>query len=125
MNTIGFFEIQSSNPKRDIEFYSNLFGWTFTKEEYVPIEYYRIDTDSIFGGLLLRPAKVPLPECGTNAFTCSIQVKDFDEIALRIEELGGRIAMPKFVIPGRCWQGYFTDLDHNTFGIFQVDEKSK
>jgi len=39
MNTIGFFEIQSSDPERDIKFYSELFDWKFTKEDHVPIEY--------------------------------------------------------------------------------------
>jgi hypothetical protein len=23
-----------------------------------------------------------------------------------------------------CWQGYFQDPEHNTFGIFQVNEKA-
>jgi len=125
MNTIGFFEIQSSNPARDIEFYSTLFGWKFIKQENVPIEYYLIETETIFGGLLKRPAKVPPNECGTNAFTCSIQVNDFDKISKEILDLGGQIALPKFAVPGRCWQGYFIDLDNNTFGIFEVDENAK
>jgi uncharacterized protein len=124
MNTIGFFEIQSSNPKRDMEFYSKLFGWRFTKEESVPIEFYRIDTATMDGGLIKRPAKIPPANSGTNAFACSIQVEDFDETAEKIMEFGGQVALPKFAIPGRCWQGYFVDLDHNTFGIFQVDENA-
>jgi predicted enzyme related to lactoylglutathione lyase len=39
--------------------------------------------------------------------------------------LGGQVALPKFAVPGRCWQGYFIDLDGNTFGIFEVDENAK
>ena len=125
MNTIGFFEIQSSNPSRDIKFYESVFGWKFTKEEFVPIEYYRIDTDTIYGGLLKRPASIPSVGTGTNAFTCSIQVDNFDKTAAIIALNGGQVALPKFAIPGRCWQGYFLDLDHNTFGIFQVDAEAK
>ncbi|MEI6139071.1 MAG: VOC family protein [Mariniphaga sp.] len=125
MNTIGFFEIQSSDPERDIKFYSELFDWKFTKEDHVPIEYYRIDTETIFGGLLKRPVKVPPKEFGTNAFTCSIRVNDFDSVAKKILDLGGQEALPKFAIPGRCWQGYFLDLDNNTFGIFEVDTNAK
>jgi len=125
MNTIGFFEIQSSNPLRDVEFYSKVFGWKFTKEELFAIEYYRIGTDDIYGGLLKRPVKVPPMEYGTNAFTCSILVEDFDSIAQKILDLGGQIALPKFAVPGRCWQGYFIDLDNNTFGIFEVDEDAR
>ena len=125
MNTIGYFEIQSSEPKRDIKFYSSIFGWKFIKEEFVPIEYYRIETNGINGGLLKRPAKVPPTECGTNAFTCSVQVENFDKMADLIIKYGGQIAMPKFAIPGRCWQGYFIDLDNNAFGIFEVDANAK
>lgn len=125
MNTIGYFEIQSSEPQRDITFYKNIFGWKFIKEEHVPVEYYRIETHSINGGLLKRPAKVPSTQMGTNAFVCSIQVENFDKMAEHILKHGGQIAMPKFAIPNRCWQGYFIDLDHNTFGIFEVDEKAE
>jgi uncharacterized protein len=79
MNTIGYFEIQSSDLKREIKFYQTIFGWTFFKEELVPLEYYRIETNSINGGLLKRPAKVPPTEYGTNAFVCSVQVGSFDK----------------------------------------------
>lgn len=125
MNTLGFFEIQSSDPGRDVKFYQSVFGWKFTRQESLPIEYYRIETDSIDGGLLKRPAQVPPMETGTNAFTCSIQVENFDNISERILKNGGIIAMPKFAVPGKCWQGYFMDLDHNVFGVFQVDENAK
>jgi len=125
MNTIGYFEIQSSDTKRDIHFYKTIFDWKFIKEEFVPIEYYRIETNSINGGLLKRPAKVPPTESGTNAFVCSVQVENFDRMSEMILQNGGQIALPKFAIPGRCWQGYFIDLDNNTFGVFEVDEKAK
>jgi len=125
MNNIGYFEIQSSDTKREINFYQSVFGWQFFKEEFVPIEYYRIETNGINGGLLKRPAKTPPTECGTNAFTCSIQVENFDNTAALIMENGGQIAMPKFAIPNRCWQGYFIDLDNNVFGIFEVDANAK
>jgi uncharacterized protein len=125
MNTIGYFEIQSSDPKREIEFYKNVFGWKFFREEFVPIEYYRIETNSINGGLLARPVKTPPMEYGTNAYVCSIQVANFDATSALILQNGGQIAMAKFAIPARCWQGYFLDKDNNTFGIFEVDEKAK
>ncbi|HXB42086.1 MAG TPA: VOC family protein [Bacteroidia bacterium] len=125
MNTVGYFEIQSSDCKREIKFYENIFGWKFIKEEFVPIEYYRIETNSINGGLLKRPAKVPPTQFGTNAFVCSIQVNSFDDTSTLILKNGGQIALPKFAIPGRCWQGYFVDPDNNTFGIFEVDDKAK
>ncbi len=120
-NTVGFFEIQSSEPAREIHFYQTLFGWEFAKQEIPNIEYHSIETKSIRGGILKRPAPVPPLESGTNAFVCSIQVENFDQTNEKIIELGGRIALPKFAVPGKCWQGYFIDQDINTFGIFEVD----
>lgn len=124
MNTIGYFEIQSSNPKRELAFYQAIFNWTFVREHNVPIEYYRIETNSINGGLLERPVQTPPMAYGTNAFTCSIQVESFDDTANKIMANGGTVAMAKFAIPKRCWQGYFIDQDNNVFGIFEVDENA-
>lgn len=125
MNNIVYFEIQSSNPPRDIDFYQTVFGWKFTKVEGLPVEYYQIETENMSGGLLKRPAEVPPTHCGTNAFTCSVLVENFDAASDKILAAGGQIAMPKFSIPGRCWQGYFLDLDQNTFGLVEADENAK
>ncbi|GAA5632382.1 VOC family protein [Acinetobacter vivianii] len=125
MNAVTYFEIQSSNPQRDVHFYQSAFGWNFEKVEGLPIEYYRIETEGIHGGLLQRPVAIPPTGCGTNAFTCTIEVENFDETAAKILSLGGIIAMDKFAIPNRCWQGYFLDPDHNTFGICEIDENAQ
>jgi predicted enzyme related to lactoylglutathione lyase len=77
------------------------------------------------GGILKRPAPVPPMQSGTNAFVCSMQVENFDETSAAIARNGGRVALPKFAVPGKCWQGYFIDLDGNTFGIFEVDEGAR
>jgi len=122
MNNVAFFEIQSSDPVRSIEFYGGVFGWKFFKQEGLPIAYWQIENAGINGGLLQRPVKTPPQEYGTNAFTCSVQVEDFDATAVTIIKAGGVMAMEKFAVPGKCWQGYFIDTDNNVFGIFQVDE---
>jgi predicted enzyme related to lactoylglutathione lyase len=54
-----------------------------------------------------------------------MQVENFDKTAELILKNGGTVALPKFAVPGRCWQGYFLDTDHNTFGIFEVDANAK
>ena len=125
MNAINYFEIQSSNPGRESKFYNTIFGWKFIKQDHLPIEYYRIETNGINGGLLKRPAQIPQPQSGTNAYVCSVEVKNFDETSKEILTNGGQVAVPKFAIPGKCWQGYFLDQDSNTFGIFEVDTEAK
>lgn len=125
MNTIGYFEIQSANPQKAMAFYQAVFGWKFVKEDLVPIEYYRIETGTISGGLLQRPAPPPPAQTGTNAFVCSVQVESFDRTAETVLQQGGQVALPKFAVPGRCWQGYFIDTDGNTFGLFEADAEAK
>ncbi|HXK38386.1 MAG TPA: VOC family protein [Candidatus Paceibacterota bacterium] len=125
MNSITYFEIQASNPPALVKFYSSIFNWHFARVDGLPIEYYHISNAGINGGLLQRPMKVPPMEYGTNAFTNSIEVENFDATAKLILEHGGTIAMEKFAIPGKCWQGYFLDTDNNVFGLVQVDPNAK
>ncbi len=125
MNAPSYFEIQANDVKRAIAFYKAAFGWTFTRAEGLPVEYWRIETDGPRGGLLQRPVPPPAPEQGTNAFVCSMEVRDFDATQKVIMDGGGTIALPKFAVPGVCWQGYFLDPEGNTFGIFEVDPSAK
>jgi predicted enzyme related to lactoylglutathione lyase len=76
------------------------------------------------GAILERPVPAPPLQGGTNAVGCSLQVANFDQTADAIIREGGQVALPKFAIPGKCWQGYFIDLDGNTFGIFEVDSSA-
>jgi predicted enzyme related to lactoylglutathione lyase len=63
MNTIAYFEIQSSNLERDATFYRTVFGWNITKDDAMPIKYYRIAADGMQGALLERPADVERDKC--------------------------------------------------------------
>lgn len=125
MNSPSYFEIQAEDPKRAVNFYQEIFGWKFSKDENIPVEYWRIETQGSRGGLLKRPAPVPAQQSGTNAYVCSMEVENFDEVSEKILGLGGIVALPKFAVPGVCWQGYFIDTEGNTFGLFQVDSEAK
>lgn len=125
MNAPSYFEIQADNPQRAIAFYKKVFGWSFEKIENLPVEYWSIKTEGIRGGLLKRPAAVPPPQSGTNAYVISMEVTNFDDTARAIASAGGAVAMAKFAVPYTCWQGYFIDTEGNTFGIFQPDPSAK
>jgi predicted enzyme related to lactoylglutathione lyase len=121
-----YFEIQADNIARAVQFYQDLFGWTIEKtDENLPVEYWGIHGDQLAGGILQRPAPAPKSEQGTNAFTISFEVNDFDPAARQIIAAGGQSAIPKFAIPGRCWQGYFLDTEGNAFGLFEFDENAR
>lgn len=125
MNAPTYFEIQADNLSRARAFYGAIFGWRFSRADELPIEYWRIHTEGLRGGLLQRPVAALAPEQGTNAFVCSMEVADFDTTTTRVVSAGGRVALPKFAVPGVCWQGYFLDTEGNTFGIFQPDPNAK
>lgn len=127
-NRVVHFEIQAEDPERAAQFYRDIFGWKIDKWPGLDWDYWAVMTadmnstePGINGGLLKRPAKTPPQECGVNAFVCTIQVDNFDETAKKIEEAGGKVAMPKFALKGMAWQGYFLDTEGNTFGIHQPD----
>ena len=121
MNAPSFFEIQADDVKRAIAFYQRSFGWTFTRAEGLPIEYWRIETGGPRGGLLQRPARPPAPQQGTNAFVCTVVVDDYDATERRIVDAGGQVALPKMALTGMAWQGYYLDTEGNTFGVHQPD----
>jgi len=98
MNNVMYFEIQADDLKKTKKFYLEIFGWKFIKQEGLPIEYWRIETEGINGGLLKRPASSPPSQSGTNAFVCSMEVIDFDTIANKILKNGGKVAF--FVYDG-------------------------
>lgn len=120
-----YFEIQADDTARAIDFYSKVFGWQFSETPGLPIAYWRIAANGSQGGLLQRPVPRPPGQSGTNAFVCSFEVEDYDSTEKQIMQLGGVVAMPKFAVPGRCWQGYYLDPEGNTFGIFEVNEQAR
>jgi uncharacterized protein len=131
---VVYVEVQADDLSRAAAFYREIFGWVIEPaQQDLPVEYWRMhsadgpevpDRHRFAGGLLKRPAEPPAPGQGTNAFVCSFEVDDFDATADRIAAQGGQVALPKFAVPGRCWQGYFLDTEGNTFGIFEVDERA-
>lgn len=132
-NRVVHFEIQVDNPERAMKFYGDVFGWEWkdwgsvTGTPYWGILTAPMDSKEpgINGGLLKRPCPAPKPEQGTNAFVCTIQVDNFDEVAKKIVDAGGIVAMPKMALGGMAWQGYFLDTEGNTFGLHQVISKEK
>jgi hypothetical protein len=54
-----------------------------------------------------------------------MQVENFDKTAENILNNGGKVALEKFAVVGKCWQGYFLDTENNVFGIYEADENVK
>ena len=118
------FEIQASTPQVLIDFYSGLFGWSFSKWEGG--EYWLIDTGDtaqrgINGGLLPRRGPAPEAMQSVNAFVCTVDVEQLDATLAQVASLKAEVVVPKMPIPGIGWLAYAKDLDGNIFGMMQAD----
>ena len=124
------FEIQAEDVERARAFYAAAFGWRYEDySQWTGTTYWGVitgpeDEPGINGGLLLRPAPAPGEGQGTNAFVVTMAVDDYDATEAAILAAGGRVALPKFALPGMAWQGYYLDPEGNTFGIHQPDPKA-
>jgi uncharacterized protein len=119
------FEIQASNPQVLIDFYTNLFGWSFNKWEGG--EYWLIHTGpdeqpGINGGLLPRRGPPPEPMAAVNAFAITVDVDSLDAMLAKADGTGGaQVCVPKMAVKGIGWLAYVKDPDGNIFGMMQAD----
>jgi len=120
MATIVHFDISADKPKRAKEFYEKLFGWKITLLPG-PMDYYLIETidlegkKGIGGGMSQRTAE------SKNGITNFIGVSSIDESIKKLTELGGKVIIPKQVVPGFGYNALCTDTENNLFGLFQED----
>lgn len=116
MPRVVHFEFAAKDPERAAKFYGDVFGWKIEKWQG-DFDYWLIMTGDpnepgIDGGMM----KGDVPKT-----TNTVDVPSIDEYVQKIEANGGKIVMPKSVIPG---VGYFAgveDTEGNLFSIMQND----
>ena len=126
-NLVVHFEIHATEPQRLIDFYSELFGWTFT--QFGDMSYWSIDTgegaigmdgpgNGINGGLTQRNGSAPEPGAPVNGSNFVVGVDgNVDELFKKGLELGGTEALPLDDMQGIGRVGYLLDPDGNVFGM--------
>lgn len=124
MNRVSHFDIPADDPTRAINFYTNVFGWKFTKWDEGQMDYWMVETGpkdqpGINGGLMKRARKAD-PEAGNNAFVCTIDVESLEEIRQKIEANGGRAFDEEMEIPGTGIIQNFFDTEGNFFGVIEM-----
>src|SRR3954464_9131709 len=104
MSRVTHFEIHASQPARAIEFYSALFGWTFTAwgppDTYWLIKTGETNEPGIDGGLVPRRGAGPTDGQAVNAFVCTVNVPSAADALTKALALGGTEALPLMPIPG-------------------------
>lgn len=108
---VVYFSIEAKDAARQRTFYSEMFNW-----------------DIGDGPVMTIPAGIGGPESGigghinpgTNSrISIYVQVRQIDDALAKAEELGGKVTMPKFQIPGGAMIASIEDPEGNSIGIVQ------
>lgn len=126
-NLVVHFEIHASEPQLLIDFYTQLFGWTFT--QFGDMSYWAVDTGDgavgmntpgrgINGGLTQRQGPAPQRGAPVNGSNFVVGVDgSVDELFQKGLALGGTEALPLTDMQGVGRVGYLLDPDGNVFGV--------
>lgn len=122
MNKVVHFEIPADDLDRAKKFYQNIFGWRIndvsqmnysmvttveTDEKQMPKE-----AGAINGGLMKRQAPGESP-------VIVINVPSVDEYVNKVEQAGGKVAMPKMQVGDMGLYARVADTEGNVIGLWQ------
>ncbi len=120
MVTIVHFEIPSDNIERSKKFYHELFGWKIDKwsGSDSTMEYWMITTTDDKGNEALRGGmmKRQNPQQGITNF---IGVDSIDDYSSKVQQLGGKIVVPKTPVSGMGFFAVCLDTENNSFAIWE------
>ena len=124
MSRIVHFEIHASDPPAAIAFYTEVFGWKFTR--WGEIDYWLVETGpadrpGINGGLVLRRGPPPGAHDAVGSFVCTLEVRSLDDTLAHAQRAGASVALPRMAVAGVGWRAYLRDPDGNLFGAMQPD----
>src|SRR5580693_3247696 len=127
MPRVVHFEIHAGDPARAINFYEEVFSWTFQKWEG-PMPYWLVitgpdDQRGINGGLV--PRRGEIDGQAVIAYVCTVDVQSLDSSIAMVEKNGGSVVVPKMAVPGVGWLVYCKDTEGNIFGMLQADETAQ
>lgn len=116
MANVEHFEIPVDNMDRAQSFYASLFGWHFESQQYGDFEYTFIQTSdstkTLPGGMLKRQS----PE---QTITNYISVDSIETTCQELQELGGKVLMPKQEVKGAGFMAVCMDTENNAFGLWE------
>lgn len=123
MPSIAHFDLPADEPERAKEFYEKLFGWKFNLLPG-PMPYYLIETSDLTGAPAVGGGmgKRGAPDQRIMNY---IGVASVDNYMTKVEELGGKIIMPKTAVQGWGYLAICIDTENNTFGLWQEDENAE
>lgn len=116
MHRVYHFEINSDDPEKTAEFYSEVFGWTINKkwagdEDYWLVHTGPSDERGINGGIKKRALPKP-------AMVNCIEVRNIDHMIKKVVEKGGKL-LEKITIPATGYLAYCQDPEGILFSMME------
>ena len=118
-HTFVHFEIPAADVERAKTFYQELFGWQISLAQGYE-DYWFIQTGDehdLVGGLMKRQA----PDQGPVSY---VQVESVADYAAKVEEMGGKVIVPKSPVPGMGWFVHCLDSEGNAFALWEDDSSA-
>jgi hypothetical protein len=109
-------EIPADNVQRGKEFYAQLFDWQFANAPDYEDYWMANLGEGTSQGVALMARQSP-----GQMVTNYIGVDSVAEYVARVEQLGGKVAMPRSPVPGMGWFAICQDTEGNMFGLWQND----
>lgn len=54
-----------------------------------------------------------------------IEVESVDTNSSKVQQLGGKVVVPKMSVPGMGYLAYCLETENNSFGIWETNESAK
>ena len=110
MPKVIHFEIEGKDGKKLQSFYSGLFNWTVNADN--PMEYGMVDSveDGIGGG-------ISASQDGKSSTKIYVEVDQIQPYLDRAVSMGGKVIMPRTVLPGMVTMAQFEDPEGNIVGL--------
>jgi len=123
--TLKHFAINADDVPRAQRFYERVFGWRF--EAWGPPGFLQIfprkNSDSAALGALQGRREFVEGE-RVVGFECTFGVADVDAVATAVIANGGRVIIPKTLIPTVGYLIFFRDTEGNVVGAMQYDHEA-
>jgi len=119
--SVCWFEVPADDLDRAKAFYGSLFGWTFDQIPAAIAEYWHIDT----GGRDATPDGGLMPRMHpTQTITVYVSVPSVEKAMDKVKKLGGSICKPKTAVPHMGYFAISEDTEHNTFALWEPNERA-
>ncbi|MBS1826636.1 MAG: VOC family protein [Acidobacteria bacterium] len=117
-DTLRHFAINCDDVDRARSFYETVFGWRF--QAWGPPGFFHTSDAGAMGAIQQRRELVP--GVRMTGLECTFGVADIDATVAAVEKMGGKIVMPKVVLPTVGTLMFFQDPEGNLVGAMQYEK---